>query len=83
MRAIYLQHNDTGQLAKLNGNTLTVIRKKEDGFTVPGSVATVYEIAVISHVSEAYVHAMCGANISLSQNAWKEKLTALIHQLIA
>lgn len=83
MRTIYLQHEDTGQLAMLTGARLTVIRLKDCGFTLPGSISKLYEIAIIEGITPDYMDALCKANISLARNEWQKKLTELIHTLTA
>lgn len=80
---IYLQHAETGQLAKLNGGKLAVIRLKDCGFIMPGTTSKVYEVVIIEKISPEYLHALCMANVSLAKREWERKLTELIHTLIA
>jgi hypothetical protein len=81
---IYLQHHETGQLAKIKGTKLTVVRVKGDAFgTLPGKVwGTIYEITVMEIDSE-YIEALCQTNISLGKREWEAKVTTLINTLFA
>jgi hypothetical protein len=80
---MYLHHPETGTLVKLFGDKLTIFRERPEIFLVPGSKTKVYEVLTVENITPEYVEALCKTNIHLGRREWKEKVTALIHKLVA
>ena len=85
MRSLHLQHNDTGQLAKIIGSRLIIVRPVIEGFLMPSKRTThyIFEIHVIEHIDEDYINNLCQTNVSLGKKEWEQKLNTLIQNLIA
>lgn len=79
---LFIKHLQTQQLAKLHRDKLILIKKTECAFTMPGSVATTYEITVIENISEQYVSELCRTNVVMAKKTFSQVLTKLINDLL-